>query len=73
MTRLLGWNPAVRALTGAATNIYSAVAAVCDHPVLSSHICGTALLHPCCGKKRPAFAERRYRRCRIGARPCGVK
>ena len=31
-TRLLGWNPAVRALTGAATLICSAVAAVCDRP-----------------------------------------
>ena len=39
--------PGVRALTGAATLICSAVAAVCDRQVSSSHICGAVLLHAC--------------------------
>ena len=39
--------PGGRALTGAATLICSAVAAVCDRPVSSSHICGAVLLHAC--------------------------
>ena len=37
-TWFLGWNPTVRALTGAATLICSAVAAVCDRPVQLSCI-----------------------------------
>gem|GEM_PF-2943735 len=61
-----GLNPGFfRALTGAATHTCSAVAAVCDRPVLLSSTCGIVMLPPCSGE-RTAFAERRYKSCLLG-------
>ena len=56
-----------RALTSTATPTCSAVAAVCDRPILLSSTCGIVMLLQCSGK-RTAFAERRYRSCGTRAR-----
>jgi len=52
LTRLLGWNPGVRALTGAATLICSAVAAVCDRQVQLPRTLPDCLAAPVPGENR---------------------